>query len=95
MVCSNLHEHRSPVRQIGVKPCTRIEDRPLACPAVIDRRYRNLNRLEACLPDRPEARLPCAQSVQSLCVQEAQGRGKPCSAYVEEKILSRRTHTRN
>jgi len=35
MVCSNLHEHGSPVRQIGVKPCTRMEDRPLACPAVI------------------------------------------------------------
>jgi hypothetical protein len=31
---------------------------PLACPAVIDRRYRNLNRLKARLPDRPEARLP-------------------------------------
>jgi hypothetical protein len=30
----------------------------LACPVVIDRRYRNLNRLETCLPDRPEARLP-------------------------------------
>jgi len=34
------------------------EDRPLACPTVIDRRCRILNRLEACLPDRPEARLP-------------------------------------
>src|SRR5215216_3275068 len=35
-----------------------VEDRPPACPPVIDRRYRILNRLEVCLPDRPEARLP-------------------------------------
>jgi len=70
MVCSNLHEHGSAVRQTGVKPCTRMEDRPLACPAVIDRRYSNLNRLEACLADRPEARLPCVQFVQCVRVQK-------------------------
>ncbi len=45
----------------------RTEDRPLASPAVIDRRYRNLNRLEACLPDRPEARLPYAASERIVC----------------------------
>jgi len=36
----------------------RAEDTPPAYPAVIDRRYKNRNRLEACLPDRPEARFP-------------------------------------
>jgi len=43
---------------VALQVKARAEDRPPAYPAVIDRCYRNRNRLEACLPDRPAARFP-------------------------------------
>src|SRR4029077_20117770 len=58
-------ERSGGVVALQVKACA--EDMPPAYPAVVDRRCRNRNRLEACLPDRPEARFPVFLLANSNC----------------------------